>query len=120
MCLAGTGSDKDRKASVFRMLQWAISTLLRWPFPVARHSFLFLEWVATLCNAEPHFQPLYISLGEELELPSVLFYTIKFLGLNRNWHCSNLAWNLNGSTLQGKKKSISELKITILRKALLP
>lgn len=78
MCLAGTGSDKDGKASVFRMLQWAISTLLRWPFPVARRSFLFLEWVATLCNAEPHFHPLYISLGKELELPSFLFYTIKF------------------------------------------
>lgn len=110
MCLAGTGSDKDRKASVFRMLQWAISTLLRWPFPVARHSFLFLEWVATLCNAEPHFHPLYIYLWEEeLKLPNVLFYTIKILRLNRNWHHSNLALNLNGCTFQGEK-SISEYK----------
>lgn len=72
--LVETGSDKDRKASVFRMLQWAISTLLRWPFTVARHSVLFLEWVATLCNAEPHFYPPYISLGKELELPSVFFF----------------------------------------------
>lgn len=78
MCLAGTGSDKDGKASVFRMLQWAISTLLRWPFAVARHSFLFPEWVAKLYNAEPHFHPLYISLGKELEPASFLVYAIKF------------------------------------------
>lgn len=58
---SGPGSDKDREASGFRMLQWAISTLLRWPFTVARHSFLFLEWVSTLCNAEPHCHPFYMS-----------------------------------------------------------
>lgn len=121
ICSAGTGSDKDRKASVFRMLQWAIGTLPRWPFTVARHSFLFLEWVAVLCNAEPHFHPLYISLGKELELPSVLFCTIKFLGLNRSWHCSKLGLKIEWLyTSRKKKKSSSEHKITILRKPLLP
>lgn len=60
------GHGQPRKASVSRMLQWAIGALLRWPPAVARRSALFQEEVATLCNAKPYFSPLY-GFGERVK-----------------------------------------------------